>query len=280
MLEDPEYNYQVEKDKNGRKIWYITDPYGNKVSVDEKLGRDFANARKVLNKIKNLDKRQAKQENAERKSWKEWLQNNRSNYNAEGEYTNDNGVRGLINDSWNTFQSGIKKAFNAMLGKDQDPEKVAEETQTKLTDSIKDTLEETGNHRGAIAIGAIAGLGTSLLTGAFIGPIAGAALGAGVGLIADSQKFQEKLFGKKDENGEYSGGLLPEGFTNSLMKFLPSLKAAGIGGGAGALISSLITGNPVLGLFVGSGIGFAAKSESFNNFYLVRLMLKVIGMVV
>ena len=261
MLEDTRYTYEVEGN-----TWYIIDPYGNKVEVDAKLGKNFANARRALDKIKKLDKLKAKQENDERKSWKDWLKNNRSNYNGEGEYTDDNGVRGLINDSWNTFQSGIKKAFNAMLGKDQDPEKVAEETQTKLTDSIKDTLEETGNHRGAIAIGAIAGLGTSLLTGAFIGPIAGAALGAGVGLIADSQKFQEKLFGKKDEKGEYSGGLLPEGFTNSLMKFLPSLKAAGIGGGAGALISTLITGNPVLGLFVGSGVGFAAKSESFNNF--------------
>ena len=114
-----------------------------------------------------------------------------------------------------------------------------------------------------MAAGGVLGSGVSLLTGAVVGPLFGAAIGAGVGLIANSKKVQEVLFGPVNpETGEVDGGLLNKEVSNFIVKYVPDMgKGAGLGAAAG-----LFLGSPVLGAIVGAGVGFAKNSKAVQEY--------------
>lgn len=115
------------------------------------------------------------------------------------------------------------------------------------------------------------------------GPIAGALLGLGGGLLASSEKFKQAIFGDEDEDGELYGGILSkpaEAVRKFYKKNSKSLKGAGIGALAGLLNNRLIAstagtggllykvfgvGGPIGAALVGSAIGIATGSERFQE---------------
>lgn len=132
---------------------------------------------------------------------------------------------------------------------------ISEENKKRLKEA--NISEEAVKNRGSIGAGAIIGAGASVLTGLVVGPLAGATIGAGVGLVAKSEKVQKALFGDVDENGDRKGGILPKKISNFMTKQLPGIgKATGYGALAGALF-----GSPIIGAIVGGSIGFVRHSD-------------------
>ena len=115
------------------------------------------------------------------------------------------------------------------------------------------------------------------------GPIAGALLGLGGGLLASSEKFKEAIFGEEDEDGELYGGILSrpaEAIRKFYKKNSGSIKGAGIGALAGVLNNRLIAstagtggllykvfgaGGPIGAAILGSAIGIASGSQRFQE---------------
>ena len=115
------------------------------------------------------------------------------------------------------------------------------------------------------------------------GPIAGALLGLGGGLLASSEKFRKVIFGEEDENGKLFGGIL-SGPTEKIRKFFgkngAGIKAAGLGaltglignriaavkfGGSGLLYHLFGAGGPIGAAILGSAVGIAVRSEKFQE---------------
>ena len=115
-----------------------------------------------------------------------------------------------------------------------------------------------------VGAGAIIGAGVSFIPGIIGGPILGAAIGSGISLIKNSDKVQEGLFGKKDENGEYSGGLLSKELSNNIHKYLPNIGKGAILGGITSILP-FVPGGPVAGIILGSAGGFAASNEKVRE---------------
>ena len=129
----------------------------------------------------------------------------------------------------------------------------------KVQDTFKKYIPDIGKYgvTGAVA---------SLLTP--FGPLAGAAIGAGVGFIKNSQTMNEMIFGKEitNEDGTKSkqGGLLTEERLGKIKKFLP--KAA-----VGALGSMVLGPFGILGnAALGAGIGMLTGTEEFKELILGR----------
>lgn len=138
-----------------------------------------------------------------------------------------------------------------------DPKKEKE----KVKGTMQKLMEEAGLGKGAIGAGAFIGAGTSLLTGAFLGPIAGAAIGAAVGFVSKSETAQNLLFGKEISDGEggtkREGGIVPQDISNFIMKHAGSM---GKGAGAGVVLGSF-AGSPILGAVIGATAGYVSSSE-------------------
>lgn len=131
---------------------------------------------------------------------------------------------------------------------------------------------------GGAALGGLKGLigGTGVVGSMlFGGPITGALMGAGIGLAVRSEKFQDMVFGKSDEEtGKKIGGLLSSSY-NSVVDNKKLIAGGGIGVlggmGVGALMSSMgILGGtmflgPVGGAIAGAGLGIAAASEKWRD---------------
>lgn len=136
-----------------------------------------------------------------------------------------------------------------------------EKEKKSVSKVIQSALEDLGASRGAMGAGALIGGGVSLLTGGMISPILGASLGAAGGLIINSEKVQNALFGYT-KDGKFNEGLFKKETGEAIKKYAPALGAgAAVGGVAG-----LFAGSPVAGAIMGSAIGFAAKNESFQKY--------------
>lgn len=164
---------------------------------------------------------------------------------------------GVIGQGAGMLGSGIVRFVSECFGR-EDPEKDKE----KVMGVIKDSFSEMGNNKGAMAIGALGGVGVSLLTGGLIGPIAAGAIGAGVGLVSKSETIQNKLFGYTDEKGNFQEGL----FKKDTAEFLKnSVPAIGKGGAVGGVLGAF-AGSPVLGAIVGGTMGYVSSSEKARTF--------------
>ena len=95
------------------------------------------------------------------------------------------------------------------------------------------------------------GMGTFGLLGNLIlpgGPIGGAIVGSALGMLNQSDKFKDWLFGKTDDNGERTGGII----SKQMQDFVKSNKTEIIGGAAlGTMKSMLLGGSGVLSSIVG-----------------------------
>ena len=112
----------------------------------------------------------------------------------------------------------------------------------------------------------------SLLPG---GPIGGAVLGLGIGLLKNNERFNKILFGEKNEDGKRDGGILNKGMSgirkafSKSMKFVKGgVKGAAVGAGSGLVLSqmglvgsALSMGGPIGMGLMGLGLGIASQAD-------------------
>lgn len=132
------------------------------------------------------------------------------------------------------------------------------------TDQMKKDLhkiysENIGSGAKNTASG-IMGAGAGLLLG--INPLLGAAAGAGLSILSNSETLKTMVFGKEGANGEREGGLLPKKFTDFFKKALPDMGDFGLAGGILGLITPF---GPLAGAAVGAGIGMLKNSDGFKK---------------
>lgn len=155
--------------------------------------------------------------------------------------------------------------------------------------AFKDIMEKTKKRLPkAMALG-IVGAGFSLFTNFGIlgtlflpgGPIGGAILGTGIGLVTQSERFKKFLFGEKDDNGKRKGGLIGKSVLDWLSKHKTALVGGamfgavkglinmsgflGLFGKAGYMMSMFLPGGPVGGAIMGAATGLLIKSQMFQN---------------
>ena len=176
------------------------------------------------------------------------------------------------------FASQSDKFKDWLFGK-KDPEDTSKRLGGFISEKTQKFFKDNKNVIiGGAAIGGLKGIltGAGLLPSLlFGGPLTGAIMGAGVGLVVRSEKFQNMIFGEDDpETGKKIGGMLSKSY-NAISDNKKLIGGAGIGllGGAatGAVLSSMgIMGSafflgPVGGAITGAGLGIAAASEKWRD---------------
>lgn len=147
--------------------------------------------------------------------------------------------------------------FKAIIfGKDVIDEKTGEITHNggiipkKMGDYIKKAVPDMGDFG---IVGGIAGLLTPF------GPLGGAAIGAGIGLLKNSETFHKFIFGNNGDDGIIN----EEAFNAFKTKVKNAAPTIGIGAVAGALMGPFgILGNAVMG----AGLGLLSTTETFHKF--------------
>jgi cell wall-associated NlpC family hydrolase len=173
--------------------------------------------------------------------------------------------KSFLGDSFGQLGSAFKSVAE-VYHRSTDNRKGSDTPESQAFDEMIDDVKEnfTKDYAGATTVGAGIGGLASLITGAVGGPLLGAAVGGAVGLTLKSNKVQDWLFGKEvdtDEGKKLEGGVLSEQASKFIKEKLPDLAKFGLVGGA----AGTITGHPLLGTFIGSGIGFAKNSEKFQS---------------
>ena len=175
-------------------------------------------------------------------------------------------------DTMQTANTGFTNFMAALFGKTTDEKgnplstyEIRKQMGKKLQSAGKEVKENAGF---MAAGGAIGGL-TSAALGLVGGPLLGAGIGSAIALAQHSEKFQDVLFGEredpKDPNSARKGGIFGPKLSNFLEKNFPDLAKGGFAGGVLAKIG-LIPGGPIAGIMIGSAISGAMKSESFHNY--------------
>lgn len=138
-------------------------------------------------------------------------------------------------------------------------------------DAVQDVVANFKDYLPRIAAGGVTGAGLSLLLGLAGGPVLGGAVGAGLGLLSNSQKVQKWLFGEKvlDEEGNETGkrdgsGIISKNITQNIDKYFPNMAKGAVVGGITSLLP-FVPGGPVAGIVVGSAVGFARSNERLKN---------------
>ena len=176
---------------------------------------------------------------------------------------------GILSGFKDSISKGFKGWTDALFGQkttDDQNKKIKQSITKHLTDSLPDAATGT-------AVGAGVGMMSGGLLGTLIGgPLGGAAMGTAVGFLSRSEKFQNTLFGPKDENGERMGGIISKK-TQDFIKENKSLLAGSAAVGAvtgsvtgGGVLGTLV-GGPVAGAILGVGTSIIAKSEMFKKFW-------------
>ena len=184
-----------------------------------------------------------------------------SNKELDSSYYEEGRDKGLLGKSIDEFGKAVKGAadyIKGMVPKDKKEEEKQKES------FLSTAFGELKKYIPEIGAGAVIGAGVSFIPGIIGGPILGAAVGAGISLIKNSDKVQEGLFGKKDENGEYSGGLLSKELSNNIYKYLPNIGKGAILGGITSILP-FVPGGPVAGIILGSAGGFAVSNEKVRE---------------
>lgn len=196
-----------------------------------------------VNKIKY--KRIMKSVNSELKAEKEKIENPLKQRENDSEITK----------AGKEMLGEAKRAVNVLFG---DPAK----DNKKLNSAISDAFTNIKEYAPDMTSNALLGSGISLVTGAIGGPLLGAAVGASIGLVKNSDKMKNWLFGDMVD-GERQGGAIKKDTMEKITKYLPDMKKYGITGGVSSLLIPGI--GPIAGVMLGSGIGFAKNNEEFKK---------------
>lgn len=135
---------------------------------------------------------------------------------------------------------------------------------------VNDTKNNFSKYLPRIASGGITGAIMSGMLGLVGGPLLGAAGGAAIGLVKNSTRLQEFLFGDEiiDEDGnssrDYYSGILPAKISAAVDKYAKSMGRGAIVGGLSSLLP-FIPGGPVTGILVGSALGFASQNDKIKE---------------
>ena len=108
-------------------------------------------------------------------------------------------------------------------------------------------------------------LGSFFLPG---GPIAGALLGLGTGIVSESSQLKNFLFGKTDENGSRVGGVISKEFQSFFKDNKTGMSIGAVSGtvaSIGLLPSFFMPGGPIGGALIGGAISLAHRSGVFND---------------
>ena len=128
-------------------------------------------------------------------------------------------------------------------------------------------LDKYGIKMNGTNLGKTAGHATmGLLIGGLVGmPLLGAAAGAAASIVSRSETLQNKLFGEKDEEGNYKGGVFGPGLSKLLKDIAPSYAKFAAGGALAGLIG-LVPGGVVGGLIAGSALKYVSDNEKVHNY--------------
>lgn len=178
----------------------------------------------------------------------------------------EEGEESLIFKMYDEARNGvetIKGAVSYLLG-GSDLKSIKSKMSDDFNNMTTDVMGNIRKYAPDMISGGIIGAGTSFITGMIGGPLLGAAAGASIGLIKNSDAVKKWLFGDIDENGERKGGVLSKNISNNIEKYFPDM---GKGATVGAITSILpfVPGGPVAGIIVGSSIGFAKNNEGIQR---------------
>ena len=134
---------------------------------------------------------------------------------------------------------------------------------SSLWKAIRKVMGEVSGDGADIAADALIGSGVSLITGLFGGPLLGAAAGAGIGIVKNSETAKKYLFGEMDENGNRKGGLIPKSVIEFFNKNSKGMIDFGIGGAIAGLFTPL---GLVGGALAGATLGWAKNTDAFKEF--------------
>ena len=190
--------------------------------------------------------------------------------NEEGEEGEEKeGIVGKFRRGLSSVSSSLLRGLtgwkHALFGKSDDENEDEEEQGKVIYAQLKEKAKE-------IAPDAIAGsIGGGILGLMVGGPIGGALLGFAGGILKRSDRFQNWLFGEKDEDGERTGGFISKGVQDYFKKNGKFLTGGAILGGitgtltGGGLLGTLV-GGPLAGAIMGIGSSMLLKSDAFQKF--------------
>lgn len=144
-----------------------------------------------------------------------------------------------------------EKVQEVLFGKKE--KETDEEYENSLRKGFKDFF--AGNGAENTIKGTVTGTVGGLLLGS---PLLGAIAGAGIGFVSSSEKAQEFLFGKKDEQGKYEGTLGK--MLDKIKENLPNVVA---GASVGALLGPF---GVVGGTLLGGAFGLYTTTDKFKMF--------------
>lgn len=155
----------------------------------------------------------------------------------------------------------FEKIMNRVKGENKD---------SNFKSIVEDTKSNFKDYLPRLAAGGVTGALLSGVLGLVGGPLLGAAGGAAISFLKGNNKLQSYLFGKEvvDENGnvtrDYSSGKLPEKISKAITTYGKRMGLGGVIGGISTFLP-FIPGSPLLGIMVGSALGYASQNEKIKE---------------
>ena len=183
------------------------------------------------------------------------------------------GGQGFLAKAKDSITESLNKWSEMLFGKKKDSD--GKEIATELSKELKERAPKAlATGIAGAGLGLLNGMGTFGLLGNLIlpgGPIGGAIVGSALGMLNQSEKFKDWLFGKTDDNGERTGGII----SKQMQDFVKSNKTEIIGGAAlgtmksmllgGSGVLSSIVGGPMAGALMGTAFALIKKSDAFQT---------------
>lgn len=185
-------------------------------------------------------------------------------------------MSGVVIGMGTSILSRSEKFKDMLFGKNDEN---GERTGGFISKSVQNFFKDNKNYLiGGAALGTVHGLlgGLGILPSLVAGgPVTGAILGLGAGILRKSETFQSFMFGDLDEDGKRRNGLITK-LTNSFnsdqaMKKLGHAGAGAILGGiSGAALSSFgvlgsLSLGPLGGAIIGAGAGIALAADKWKE---------------
>ena len=184
----------------------------------------------------------------------------------------------------------FKEAGRVVVGSfdESKPEEERKELKSKWAQELRKQAPRVlvGGAGGAL-LGTLNMANPSLL-GLFLpgGPIAGAIVGSGLGIISQTETFKKFMYGElNEETGQREGGLISQQMRDKFKSALPMIGAGaalgalkgllkgalGFHGGLGIMGMQLLPGGILGGAILGAGLSLAKNTETFKTLMYGKL---------